>query len=290
MKIGFIGLGIMGESMAENIVKKSGKEVYVFDFNQSKIDQLVEAGAIAAGSSKEVAEKTDVVITMVPKSEHVKAVHESLYDAVKENQIFIDMSTIEPAVSKQLAEEIHKRGADMIDAPVVKSKPAAISGTLGIYVGGKIETFEKVKDILSCMGSNVIHMGENGTGLVMKMCHNMMVAQIQNGVNETMALAESNGINWEQFATAISYGGGQNFYLDTKASAIGNRDFTTAFSVQNMYKDVHIALSMAKEAGLDFPGMELVTNIYDRAMEEGFGQEDFSATYKVVKKEMAEMR
>lgn len=290
MKIGFIGLGIMGESMAENIVKKSGKEVFVFDFSQEKIDQLVEVGAIAANSSLEVAEIADVVITMVPKSEHVRAVHESLYDAVKENQIFIDMSTIEPAVSRQLAEEIRKRGAFMIDAPVVKSKPAAISGTLGIYVGGDKEIFEKVKDILLCMGNNVINMGDNGSGLVMKMCHNMLVAQIQNGVNETIALAEQNGICWEEFATAISYGGGQNFYLDTKKAAIGNRDFTTAFSVQNMHKDVHIAAELAKDAGFEFPGMQVVQEIYDRAMDAGLGQEDFSATFKVVKKELEEIK
>ncbi|WDC85309.1 NAD(P)-dependent oxidoreductase [Caloramator sp. mosi_1] len=221
---------------------------------------------------------------MVPKSEHVKSVAKELIPYLKEGQIWVDMSTIEPQVSKMLSEEIRQTGAIMLDAPVVKSKAAAISGTLGIYVGGDKEAYEKVKPYLECMGSNIIHLGENGMGLNMKIIHNMLVAQIQNSVNEMFVFAKSLGMNLNDVVEAISYGGGQNFYLDTKHKAIINKDFTTAFSVANMHKDVNIAFNMMKEKGLNLPGFNLVKEIYDRAVKNYFDK-DFSATYLIVSNE-----
>ena len=126
-------------------------------------------------------------------------------------------------------------------------------------------------------------MGGNGKGLVMKICHNALVSQIQNGVNETIALAEKNGIGVSAYAEAISYGGGQNFYLDGKKTPIEKEDYTTAFSVENMAKDVHICMELAKECGLKMPGEENACRVYDKALELGYGKEDFCATIKVVK-------
>jgi 3-hydroxyisobutyrate dehydrogenase len=286
MNIGFIGLGIMGESMSENIVKKCPQgDVYVYDLNKDKIDQLVDCGAKAADSIAQIGETCDVIISMVPKSEHVVSVYDELLPTVKKGKIYIDMSTISPKVSRQLAVKVKELGAVMLDAPVVKSKPAAISGTLGIYVGGDKEAYEKVKDILECMGNNIIHMGKNGQGLVMKLCHNTLVSQIQNGVNEMVTLATSQGISIDDFVTAISYGGGQNFYLDGKANTIKNQDFTTAFSIENMHKDVKLTKDLVKESNLYLCGVDLVNERYDEAMDMGIGKLDFSATYKVVNKE-----
>lgn len=282
MKLGFIGLGIMGESMALNLVKKSDTEVYVFDFLEEKVQQLAAEGAIAAKSSKEVAENADIVFTSVPKAIHVKTIHEEIYPVVKKGQIFVDMSTIAPKDSIALGEELAKRGASFLDSPVVKSKQAAIEGTLGIYVGGPKEQYEVIKPYLEMIGSSVVYMGTNGKGLVMKICHNMLVGEIQNGVNEMMVLANKNGIGWEEFAAAIAIGGGKNFYLDTKAKAIGTQDFTTAFSIENMYKDVNIAEELVAEQGLVLPGAKLVQEVYQKAMDNNFGSEDFSATFKVV--------
>lgn len=286
MKLGFIGLGIMGESMAENLVKKSGEQVYVYDFVEEKVKQLQQAGAIACSSSEEVALQADVIFTSVPKADHVKAVHESIYPVLKKNQIFIDMSTIAPNDSIALAKEIKQRGGIMLDAPLVKSKQAAIDGTLGIYVGGQEETYVKVRDYLLCIGNNIVYMGENGAGLKMKICHNMLVGEIQNGVNEMMSFANSLGIEWEKFQDAIRIGGAKNAYLETKAKAIGLQDYTTAFSIENMYKDVSIAKQMLEELEYDLPGTRLVWNIYDEAMKEGYGKEDFSATFKIVSKRL----
>lgn len=282
MKIGFIGLGIMGESMSENIVKKHDDKVYVSDLNKAQVEKLAAVGAVACENNVEVARNADVIITMVPKSEHSKAVYEEILPCLDATKLCIDMSTIDPDYSVMISQFVKETGAEFIDAPVVKSKPAAISGTLGIYVGGSVEAFEKAKPILAYMGNNIIRMGENGMGLVMKICHNTLVAQIQNGVNETLALAQKCGISVDDFATAISYGGGQNFYLDGQAQNIKNRNWTTAFSLENMHKDLGICQRLSQSKNFPMPGMENAKAVYDKGIENGIGKEDFRATYKIV--------
>lgn len=283
MKIGFIGLGIMGESMSENIVKKHDDQVYVFDFVKEKVDQLAAKGAQPCTSSLELAKASDVIITMVPKSEHSRSVYTGILEALDDTKTCIDMSTIDPSVSVEISEMVKKTGAAFIDAPVVKSKPAAVAGKLGIYVGGDEETCEKMRPILLYMGENVKRMGNNGKGLVMKICHNALVSQIQNGVNETIALAGKSGISVSEYAEAISYGGGQNFYLDSKKGVIEAEDYTTAFSVENMAKDIDICMKLAEEIELPMPGEQNACNVYKKALESGYGKEDFCATIKVVK-------
>ena len=285
MKIGFVGLGIMGESMCENIIRKHDDTVYVFDVIREKVEKLAALGGVPCGSSRETAEKSDVFITMVPKSQHSRAVYEEILPVLREGKTCIDMSTIDPAVSVEIAEAVRKTGAEFIDAPVVKSKPAAIAGKLGIYVGGSEEVYEKMLPVLRYMGENVIRLGGNGKGLVMKICHNALVAQIQNGVNETSALAALNGIDILTYAKAISYGGAGNWYLDSKKDVLSREDYTTAFSVENEHKDVHLCRNLADQCGLAMPGLDNAVRIYDKAMEMGLGKEDFCATVKVVRSE-----
>lgn len=282
MEIGFIGLGIMGESMCENIVKKHNDTVFVSDLNKSQVEKLVSLGAKACESNKEVAKNADVIISMVPKSEHVKAVYEECLPYLTSGKICIDMSTIDPDVSVEVAKKVKATGAQFADAPVVKSKPAAISGTLGILVGCDESLFETIKPILSYMGNNIIRMGENGKGLVMKICHNTLVAEIQNGVNETIALAQKEGLSIDDFTTAISYGGGQNFYLDSQSENLKNKNWKTAFSIENMHKDLGICERMSKNDNFAMPGMENAKKVYDKAVDAGIAKEDFRATYKVV--------
>ena len=283
MKIGFIGLGIMGESMCENIIKKHDDTVYCFDFVKEKVDLLASKGAVACENSVELAKNSDVIISMVPKSEHSRSVYEGILSELNDTKFCIDMSTIDPSVSVEISEMVKKTGAHFIDAPVVKSKPAAIAGKLGIYVGGSQEDYEKALPILKYMGENVIRMGDNGKGLVMKICHNALVSQIQNGVNETSALAKTNGIDILTYAEAISYGGAGNWYLDSKKDVLAKEDYTTAFSIENEHKDVHICLKLAEECGVDMPGEENAVRVYDKALEMGLGKEDFCATIKVVR-------
>jgi len=233
--------------------------------------------------SVELAKASDVIISMVPKSEHSKAVYSGILEVLDGTKTCIDMSTIDPSVSVEISEMVKKTGAQFIDAPVVKSKPAAIAGKLGIYVGGDEETYEKMRPILLYMGENVIRMGDNGKGLVMKICHNALVTQIQNGVNETISLAQKNGISISDYATAISYGGGQNFYLDGQAAKLEAEDYTTAFSLENAAKDVGICMNLAKECGVNMPGEENVQRVYKTALEAGMGKDDWRSTIKVVR-------
>lgn len=283
MKIGFIGLGIMGESMCENIVKKHNDSVYCSDLDKEQVKKLEKAGALGCADNIEVAKNADVIITMVPKSEHVKAVYTELLPYIDESKICIDMSTIDPSVSVEVSKMIKAKGAQFADAPVVKSKPAAIAGELGILVGCDEELFEVIKPILLYMGCNVIRMGKNGKGLVMKICHNTLCAEIQNGVNETLILAKKMGISPEDYHTAISYGGAQCFYLDAQWQNIRDENWATAFSLENEHKDLGICQRLAEQEQVDMPAMNYVKSVYDKGMEAGIGKEDWRATYKIVR-------
>lgn len=283
MKIGFIGLGIMGESMSENIVKKHNDTVYVSDLVKSQVEKLAAVGAVACDSNIDIAKKADIIITMVPKSEHVKAIYTELLPYIDSSKICIDMSTIDPSTSVEVANMIKAKGAQFADAPVVKSKPAAVSGELGVLVGCDEELYPVIKPILEYMGCNVIRMGENGKGLIMKICHNTLCAQIQNGVNETLVLAQKLGVSPQDYYTAISYGGAQCFYLDAQWQNIANENWTTAFSLENEHKDLGICQRLSAEQGYSMPGMELVKSVYDKGMSAGIGKEDWRATYKIVR-------
>ncbi|MGN1419334.1 MAG: NAD(P)-dependent oxidoreductase [Acutalibacteraceae bacterium] len=283
MKIGFIGLGIMGESMCENIIKKHNDKVYCFDIDGQKVKKLASLGAIPCESSVQLIQNCDLVLSMVPKSEHVKAVYAELMPYIEKGKICIDMSTIDPSVSVEIASQVKAKGAQFADAPVVKSKPAAIAGTLGILVGCDEELFPVIEPILRYMGSNIIRMGTNGKGIVMKICHNTLVGQIQNGVNETMNLAVKMGIDIDDYTAAVCAGGGQCFYLDGQHENLKNENWATAFSLENMHKDICICERLSKQADFPMPGMENVKAVYDKAMANGIGKEDFRATYKVVR-------
>ncbi len=285
MKIGFIGLGIMGESMCENIVKKHNDKVYVSDHKREQVEKLAAVGAIPCENNTQVAKNADLIITMVPKSEHVKEVYTEILPVIDSTKICIDMSTIDPAVSVECANMIKAKGAQFADCPVVKSKPAAIDGTLGILIGADEELVPVIMPILSYMGTNIKYMGGNGRGLVMKICSNAMVAAVQNGVNETMALAQKWGVSIDDYAEAISYGGGKNFYLELQKDNIKNENWTTAFSLENEHKDLGIAERMAQQVNFDMPGLNVCKSVYDKGMERGMGKLDFRSTYKIVKGE-----
>lgn len=282
MKIGFIGLGIMGESMSANIVKKHDDKVYVSDLNRAQVEKLAQLGAVACENNVEVAKNADVIITMVPKSEHVRSVYTELLPVLDNTKICIDMSTIDPSVSLECGRMVGTKGAQWADAPVVKSKPAAIDGTLGVLVGCDAALFPVIEPILRYMGCNVIRMGERGMGITMKICHNTLVAAIQNGVNETLGLAQKLGISIDDFATAVSYGGAGNFYLESQRENLKAQNWSTAFSLENEHKDLSIAERLADEAGLAMPGLRTCKAVYDKGMQMGLGKQDFRTTYKIV--------
>lgn len=277
MKVAFIGLGIMGMPMATNIAKQF--DLIGFDVVKK------ETPFPFASSYEECATFADVIVSMVPKNEHMLALFSSLCPFFRPGQIWIDMSTISPETNRKVASELEGKGIELLDCPVVKSQPAAVKGELGIYVGGNKNVFEKVRPILECMGKNIIFMGGHGAGLEMKILHNSLVGEIQNGVNEILGLAKTLGLDQTQVVQALGYGGAQCFYLDTKANNIIHNEFKTAFSVENMNKDVHFGLEMAQKANRDLPGLRRVVEVYEEAVEKGLAKEDFSTSYKIVNEE-----
>jgi 3-hydroxyisobutyrate dehydrogenase-like beta-hydroxyacid dehydrogenase len=276
MKVAFIGIGTMGLPMATNIAKKYP----LIGYDVVKKDTPFPF----ASSYEECVRFADVIISMVPKNEHMISLYKELIKYLRPGQICIDMSTIYPDVSIKTAEELNKKGVMLLDCPVVKSQPAAVKGELGIYVGGDEKTYEKIRPILECMGKNIIYMGGNGAGLTMKILHNGLVGEIQNGVNEILGLSQAAGLDLNKVVTALGYGGAQCFYLDTKAKNIISNTYPTAFSVENMDKDVHFCKEFAAKEKKDCPALENVCRVYEKAMEEGLGKEDFSSSYKIVNK------
>ncbi len=286
MKIGFIGLGIMGHPMFLNIAKKHDDAVFctdiVFD-NAVKIAEEAKAfgaQAEAVFGNRKLAEVSDLIISMVPRSEDSLAVYREILPALGPGKTCIDMSTIDPAVSVEIAGFVKESGAEFADAPVVKSQAAAIAGKLGIYVGSSPELFEKIRPVLSYMGEKILYLGENGRGLVMKICHNALVSQIQNGVNETSELARRNGIDARLYVEAIAAGGGQNAYLDNHVDMLAENEFPASFTLQNAAKDMNICMDLAARTGLSMPGEENVLKVYRKALEMGLQKEDWGATVK----------
>lgn len=286
MKIGFIGLGIMGTPMFLNIAKKHDDRVYctdiVFENAEKAALSARESGAEAEAvkDNLTLAEKADLIITMVPKSEDSRSVYQGILPALGPGKTCIDMSTIDPYVSQEIAAFVSETGAEFADAPVVKSRAAAEAGKLGIYVGSTDELFEKIRPVLSYMGEQILHLGGNGKGLVMKICHNALVSQIQNGVNETSELALRNGIDARTYTRAIAAGGGQNAYLDNHVEMLAENDFPASFSLQNAAKDMNICMDLAARTGLPMPGEENVLRVYKKALEMGLQKEDWGATVK----------
>lgn len=277
MKIAFIGLGIMGLPMATNVSKKY--DLIGYDVLKK------ETPFKFASSYKECADFADVIISMVPNNDNFTNLVSEMLPHLRCGQVWVDMSTISPACNLENKARLDKVGVRLADAPVVKSAPAAIKGELGIYFGGDEDLFEKVYPVLSCMGKNIIRMGENSKGLQMKILHNALVGEIQNGVNEILGLAKCASLDLNDVVKALSYGGAQAFYLDTKATNIINNEYPTAFSVLNMNKDIHFAVEMADGLNKEVPALRNVCKVYEKAMEKGLAREDFSSTFKVVNKE-----
>jgi len=184
-KVGFIGLGIMGKPMARNLLK-AGYELVVYTRSREKADELVEEGATAAASPREVAEQSNVVITMLPDSPEVREVvagEDGVLEGIEEGSLLVDMSTISPVVTEELAAEAGKKGARMLDAPVSGGEPGAVEGTLSIMVGGREEDFERVKPVFDVLGDTVVRVGEVGSGQVVKACNQIVVALVIEAVS-----------------------------------------------------------------------------------------------------------
>lgn len=234
MKVGFIGLGIMGKPMSKNLLK-AGYELVVFDFNKDAVKEVTECGAVSAASGREVAEQCGVVITMVPNSPHVRAAvlgENGVADGAKPGTVLIDMSSIDPTESKAIGAELAKKGIDMLDAPVSGGEPKAIDGTLSVMVGGKKELFDKYYDMLMVMAGSVVYVGELGSGNVAKLANQIVVAVNIAAVSEALTFAKKAGTDPELVYQAIRGGLAGSTVMDAKAPMMLSRNFKPGFRIE----------------------------------------------------------
>ena len=275
-KIGFIGLGIMGKPMAKNLLK-AGYSLTVYDIVPEAVQAVVDAGAKPGSSSKDVAAKSEVIITMLPNSPEVKEVvlgANGVLEGAKPGTILVDMSSIAPLASKEIAEEAKSKGVAMLDAPVSGGEPKAVEGTLAIMVGGQKDTFEQVKDILALMGSSVTLVGQIGSGNMTKLANQIIVALNIAAMSEAMVLAAKSGVDPEKVYKAIRGGLAGSTVLDAKMPLALDGNFKPGFRIELHIKDLMNALDTAHEVGVPVPLSGAVMEIMQALKVDGKAKDD----------------
>ncbi len=277
MKIGMIGLGIMGKPMAKNLLK-AGYDLTVSSSNRAS-GELVEAGAKVA-TNAEIGETCEVVLTMVPNSPQVKAVmlgEDGVAAHMKPGSVFIDMSSINPVASKEIAAELAKKGIEMLDAPVSGGEPKAIDGTLSFMVGGKQEVFDKYKPVLEAMGSSVVRCGDVGAGNTTKLANQIIVACNIQAVSEAMTLAQKAGVDPALVFEAIKGGLAGSTVMNAKVPMMVAGNDKPGFKIDLHIKDLNNALDCAHTVGAPVPMTASVQEIFQWLHNHDGGQKDHSA-------------
>ena len=285
MKIGFIGLGIMGKPMAKNLLK-AGHEVWVNNRSRGPMEELAACGA-HAGSRQELAENCEVIITMLPNGPQVKEVmlgEDAVASYMRAGQIFIDCSSISPVVSKEIAAVLTEKGIEMLDAPVSGGEPKAIDGTLAFMVGGKQEIFDKCKDMLLTMGASAVRCGDVGAGNTTKLANQIIVACNIQAVAEAFTLAQKAGVDPGLVFRAIRGGLAGSAVMDAKGPMMLSGNDKPGFKIDLHIKDLNNALDCAHSVGSPLPMTAAVQEIFQWLHNNGCGQDDHSSIIKYYKK------
>jgi 3-hydroxyisobutyrate dehydrogenase-like beta-hydroxyacid dehydrogenase len=282
MRVAFLGLGIMGQPMASNLVK-AGHDVTVWNRTSGKnVD-----GGRAADSPAEAAQGAEVVWMCVSDT---KAVEDVLFgtrgveQSLGENMIVVDSSTIAPAATRKFAERAGARGARYVDAPMTGSKAGAEAGTLIFMVGGEDATIERLKPLFAAMGKKIFRMGETGKGHATKLAMNLQIALIYEGFAEGLTLATKLGVDPGALLQLINASMIHSGVVEYKAPFVLNRDFSPNFPLRLMHKDIRLALEAAKDARVKLPALETVEEVYEMATEDGHEDLDFAATLTLLEK------
>ena len=282
MKIGFIGLGIMGKPMAKNLMK-AGHELVVYDVIAANVDNVVAAGAQAGASSKDVAEQCSFIITMLPNSPHVKTVvmgENGVLEGAQAGTVLVDMSSIAPLASQEIAAACGEKGVKMLDAPVSGGEPKAIDGTLAIMVGGDKELFDQVKDVLAVMGSSVVYCGTIGAGNTTKLANQIIVAANIAACAEAFILAKKAGVDPAVVFEAIKGGLAGSTVMNAKVPMMLERDFNPGFKIDLHIKDLNNAIDTGHGVGSPLPLTAQVMEVMQWLRKEKGGQDDHSALAK----------
>lgn len=279
MKVGFIGLGIMGKPMSKNLLK-AGYTLVVRDSNPQNEAELVELGATAAKTPKEVAEQCDVIITMLPNSPHVKGValgENGIIDGAKAGAVLIDMSSIAPLASREIHQALAEKGIKMLDAPVSGGEPKAIDGTLSVMVGGDKAVFDAHYDLMKAMAGSVVHTGDIGAGNVTKLANQVIVALNIAAMSEALTFATKAGVNPDLVYQAIRGGLAGSTVLDAKAPMVMDRNFKPGFRIDLHIKDLSNALDTSHGIGAQLPLTAAVMEMMQALKADGMGTADHSA-------------
>jgi 2-hydroxy-3-oxopropionate reductase len=286
LKLGFVGLGIMGRPQALNLIK-GGYEVAVWARRPESMKPLQDAGAKACGSPKEVASLSDVTITMVADTPDVEDVifgENGCVHGAKSGAVIIDMSTISPVATKAMAAKLAAKGVEMIDAPVSGGEVGAVNGTLTIMCGGKPAVFEKVKPVLECMGKTITLVGDNGAGQVAKACNQIVVGVTIQAVSEALVLARRMGVDAAKVREALMGGFAGSKIMEIHGKRILDNDYRPGFKTKLHHKDLKIVMQTAHELGLGLPATALVAQHLNALMGSGDGELDSSAIAKVLER------
>jgi 2-hydroxy-3-oxopropionate reductase len=278
-RIGFIGLGIMGKSMAHNLLK-AGYEVTVYNRSPGAMAELAQAGASVAESPRAIAAQTDVVITCVSDSPDVEAVvlgPNGILEGAQTGLLYIDMSTIAPAVARQVFERLQAKGVEALDAPVSGGDIGAQHGTLSIMVGGNATAFQRALPILQVMGKNIVHMGAAGAGQVTKACNQIVVALTVQAVAEALTLATKSGVDPAKVREALLGGFAQSKVLEVHGQKMLDGNFQPGFKLDLFRKDMNIVLQTARDLQIPLLGSSQVTALMDALLAQGQGDRDFIA-------------
>lgn len=285
-KVGFVGLGIMGLPMARNILK-AGYEITVYDNNDYKIQKMVDVGAKGAASSKEVAKNSDVVITMLPNSPHVKTAifgENGIADGISEGKAVIDMSSISPVASKEFYSKLQEIGVDFLDAPVSGGESGAIEGTMAVMVGGDKPVFDKYYDLLMTMAGSVTYVGESGAGNITKLANQMIVAANISALSEAYVFAKKAGADPKLVFEAIRGGSAGSKVMEQKSQRIFNNDYDPGFRIELHIKDMQNVLDTARYDNISVPIAANSMEILQACKADGLEKKDHTAIVKFFEK------
>ncbi|TWT04802.1 NAD(P)-dependent oxidoreductase [Planomicrobium sp. CPCC 101079] len=272
MKLGFIGTGVMGNSLVKHLLDNH-HEVAIYTRTAKKAENLVEAGAMLFESPKQVADKADVIFTMVGYPQDVEEVYfgeNGLLQHAKENAVLIDLTTSKPNLAQRIFQAAAERGIHTLDAPVSGGDIGAQKGTLSIMVGGEQPTFISVLPLLELFGENIIYQGPAGSGQHTKMCNQINIASNMIGVCESLIYAKKAGLDPETVLRSISTGAAGSWSLSNLAPRMIKEDFEPGFYIKHFIKDMKIAAEEAEAWGLDLPGLRLSLQMYESLAAEGY--------------------
>lgn len=278
MKVGFIGLGIMGKPMASHLIR-DGFETYIQDLNRDAVNELAALGGKACNSNKEVAENAEIIITMLPNAKIVESVlfgEDSIAKNAKPGTIVVDMSSVSPEDAKAFASRMKEYGLHIMDAPVSGGEPMAISGKLSIMAGGDEEIFNKVLPVFQSMGENIIHVGANGAGSTVKLANQIIVNVNIAALSEAVVLASKSGIDLNKMFAAIRGGLAGSAVMEAKMPKIISRDFEPGGRIDINFKDLNNVLASANQVGVPLPVTSLVKEIFHSEIVNGNATKDHS--------------